>query len=158
MDISSGKLSGLERLKMRSIRFRAWDKKNKEMTEFANYGILTEESEGLLFFRQDHTKESSGEFELMQFTGLKDKNGKEIYEGDIVLHKECEFDVLWCNASFKLMERKSLVSMEFGDCFFSDILGRVCNCNVDSLWDFEVIGNIYENPELFKEKYDQPNK
>jgi len=71
---------------------------------------------------------------LMQYTGLKDKNGKEIYEGDLFnymcddgcIEKNCE--VVFNDGAFRT---------RWG-CLIKDIID----------WEFEVIGNIYENPEL----------
>jgi len=70
-------------------------------------------------------------WKLMQFTGLKDKNGKEIYEGDIV----------------SAFGRTSAVKFHDGyfDCGIDYIESQ--SLNVDS---YEIIGNIYENPELLK--------
>lgn len=72
---------------------------------------------------------SQAAYELMQFTGLKDKNGKEIYEGDLVAH----------NASAKPID------VEFIDGTFEPF------SKSDFGWTStlcEIIGNIYENPEL----------
>ena len=90
---------------------------------------------------------SSGEdsAKLMQFTGLKDKNGKEIYEGDIVLSKY--FD----NRIDKYVKRKAKVMFERG-CFlvkngyWTPLLTNI----IGDTWALEIIGNIYENPELLK--------
>jgi hypothetical protein len=75
--------------------------------------------------------------ELMQYTGLLDKNGVEIYEGDICMHHYFhEKGVIeWINASFKLCyddgDHETLLPID--------------------LEHYEVIGNVYENPELLKE-------
>ncbi|UCF13212.1 MAG: hypothetical protein JSW06_02865 [Thermoplasmatales archaeon] len=112
---------------MREIKFRACDKR-KNLYEDAkrmyyNVYIISESDvsiNGLRFSIKD--------FEIMQFTGLKDKNGKEIYEGDIVLVD---------------MGYRNLIIIEFKNGSY----------NVNS-WivngDCEVIGNIYENPELLR--------
>lgn len=111
---------------MREIKFRAWDKERNEM----RYGF-----EGQIDweFRDDYP--------LMQYTGLKDKNGKEIYEGDIIQ--------LWKD---KIKAYK--VEIKWNDHY----LGYEPWCQyIDGLdspeqwgYEMEVIGNIYENPELLK--------
>ena len=89
-----------------------------------------------------------GADKLMQFTGLKDKNGKEIYEGDIVKY-------------YKWEDNYDIADIKFGDCEINHEYG--CwgyyrnNKHKDILElgrekDYEVIGNIYENPELTTNK------
>lgn len=89
----------------------------------------------------DYITVSPDEIELMQSTGLKDKNGKEIFEGDIVDYKGREAVVKWHGSYASFIYR-----------FVDGLKERV------SEWDplflacyhFEVIGNIYENPELLE--------
>jgi uncharacterized phage protein (TIGR01671 family) len=123
---------------VREIKFRAWDKEHRCMIE--NVGIQTEK------YADKITISSSGIFVgnkcnsmvLMQFTGLRDKNGREIYEGDIVAgwfnNQKIVGQVFYgSNAAF-FIQRKGLLGISL--------------INAD-IW-LEVIGNIYENPELLK--------
>lgn len=103
-------------MKEREIKFRAWDKKWLFMTYPCTLEDIKNGFEGIFGKNKD----------LMQYTGLKDKNGKEIYEGDIVNHKYYSTPIV---ITFK------------NGCFES---GDV-NITDKSL---EIIGNIYENPEL----------
>ncbi len=88
------------------------------------------------FFKELNTINTKYAIVLMQYTGLKDKNGKEIYEGDILKDEEGAWVVFYDakDASFALrpIEDKN-------DTLFYTLEG-----------DFEIIGNIYENGELLK--------
>lgn len=118
---------------MREAKFRAWEKFLKQMIPVDNIDfeqkMINTESAWRMF----------DEIEIMQYTGLKDKNGKEIYEGDICNCREyeCFGKVEWNNeeAGFYFC-----VVMEGGG-FEEEHL-------YDYVDELEVIGNIYENPEL----------
>ena len=115
---------------MREIKFRAWDKTEKVMLhwDFIEDDMLP-------------TVLSYGDFIPMQYTGLHDKNGKEIYEGDVVLYSSewgnCE--VVWKYGGFGL-EVNGVGGFTDGFHSFSTVSAGQKDC--------EVIGNIYENPEL----------
>lgn len=127
---------------MREIKFRAWDVAEKKMYE--NVGmigtlVILEYSQGGYDFYEielnsyDHHDEK---LKVMQYTGLKDNNGKEIYEGDVLSNgQHIDWIVFHDEASFKVKHVGSITR----DCW---VLNREMSENR------EVIGNIYENGEL----------
>lgn len=131
---------------MRVPKFRAWDKISKKMfpvmmIDFGQSYVMIEEINGLWCERD------FDEIELMRPTGLKDKNGKEIFEGDIVKYKykKCTFtDIATYSKFYAFFGLKD----DTGDliCSFDWLLENVGKDG------FEVIGNIYENPELLEEE------
>lgn len=142
---------------MREIKFRAFDKKDNEMFYSSMYQDKTSMACGLGNFLSEC---SDIEDTLMQYTGLKDKNGVEIYEGDVVKwghlpnRSECshrvakvemfpslQFNILHYIDS-KTLEKKKGNKHIFG---FSNFIYK------DTHNSLEVIGNIYENQELLKE-------
>ena len=157
---------------MRDIKFRAFIRKHKNVDE-KDWNKMVEIS-GIDFGDPfgEYEFEKDGEFycidkkyiELMQYTGLKDKNNKEIYEGDIILtyikakNKET-------NKTIEPYDNKEAVSWgvweddEYGYKINTWLLGANYLAEYtkygNSYWDaveekFEVVGNIYENPELIK--------
>ena len=125
---------------MREIKFRAWVKEKKAIFEVILIDYVTKKVTYLLE-RVGHLLSirdaKFNDIEFMQYTGLKDKNNKEIYEGDI----------------FHIGSKKILYVVEWIDC---GLKGRqIKNISWIGLdyWkdDIEVIGNIYENPELMEE-------
>lgn len=133
---------------MNNLKFRAWDKK-KDI--FTNYQIV----DNMLYFMDKFTgawirDDNQDRFALMQSTGLKDKNGKEIFEGDIVncgylftgSPFEEEDDYTEDIGVIKIVNCGAVVKIN-GD--FECLVDVLNNCE-----DFEVIGNIYENKELLE--------
>ncbi len=111
----------------REIKFRVWDKEHNKM--LPTFTLL----EAII----RHSSPEMAICEFMQYTELKDKNGKEIYEGDVVVYEfnNRTYRIEFLNGEF-LLRRK-----------FKNIENKVFD-EVDYGKEIEIIGNIYENPEL----------
>jgi len=136
---------------MREIKFRAWGKLKSKM--FGHFAI---NSSGNRIADEEYRGHScdwenlTSDVVLMQYTGLKDKNGVEIYEGDVV--RAMKWFGLSKHPYREQRPIKGNISWDessFG--FAVDKDGKPEWCVFDLL-EPEVIGNIYENPELLEEK------
>jgi uncharacterized phage protein (TIGR01671 family) len=126
---------------MREIKFRAWDKFNQYIThDISIISLLL-----LMLFKNKPIKNHT----LMQYTGLKDKNSKEIYESDLVIgifgtgmqgFKSTHNQKRKCEIKFSPESGYYLKTID-GD-FKYRFYPLISEC--------EIIGNIYENPELLK--------
>lgn len=125
-------------------KFRAWDEDHKYM-EYTDKNLVVcfsdEGAEVTDHTTFSHSCTSMQNYELMQSTGLKDKNGTEIYEGDIVQHSEKPNP--WFSYPFEVIQART------GEWRLDNFrCGTVLAfSNQDEL---EVLGNIYENPELLE--------
>lgn len=148
---------------MREIKFRAWDSKNKKMWFPASFksGVGCDVPNEYL----KHTEtdiflccRSNGVI-FMQFTGLHDKNGKEIYKGDIVLLtnpdeqiQKCKLicSVIFSWASFGVQVER-VEQWEGYNVKHPDVGSILWFLNITECKIIEVIGNEFEHPELLKE-------
>jgi len=145
---------------MREIKFRAWDNIGKEMTEVDtmlwnhpapkdgwNPKYLKLKYNDNTFSEMIHIFDHKHFVNIMQYTGFHDKNGKEIFEGDIInirIDKKGDvgrnFSIIWFDGAWYLNDMISSLrnfTDEYGD-----------KCNNDKKVIIEIKGNIYENPKL----------
>lgn len=132
---------------MREVKFRLYSKEEKEM-------FYPEHIEKIDFYNKFARVEGKGfygyfdfsedESVLMEYTGLKDKNGKEIYEGDIIIHKNPKpfrdliYEIVFLKGGFAIKNNDYIKDL-------SEFLKESSKA--------EVIGNKYKNPELLSENY-----
>lgn len=139
---------------MREIKFKIWDKtRNKMLTSNCGAFLLTQEGNAVFHQNGNNPLEALIEqidYEVLMYTGLKDKNGTEIYEGDIIrTHENRIQKVIWHNNGFKL-EYKFKRSYR-GESYWETRKDIELSETNNKRWGIKVIGNIYENPELLKE-------
>lgn len=119
---------------MRDIKFRGWDKERKYF--IADSGVFIN-GIGSIYVQDMHygtiNKIDDDSIDIMLYIGLTDIKNKKIYEGDILQCNNVKYEVRWSsNGMFVLM----VDNME---------VGMLCEYTMDK---FEIVGNIYENPEL----------
>lgn len=138
----------------RKIKFRAWDDKNKKWLlgyEYKNIGGFSLTGECVLFgewggvfdtFLFNKDGKNWNDLKIMEFTGQKDKNEIDIYEGDIVNDDELGNGIVIFQSGCFFMMYDADTNMEFLG-LKTDKFGRLQEKRI-----VEILGNIYENPEL----------
>ena len=130
---------------MREIKFRAWLKEDKKME---NVKTMDFTDKTIRCLKKNEfinayllRRVSFDDVELLQYTGLKDKNGKEIYEGDILFFRDenMKYVVVWQDAAFII---KSIEIRKYSEkMYWIDDVEICC----------EIVANIYENKNLLEE-------
>lgn len=127
---------------MREIKFRVWDPAGQQMCPVIAADFQDNQSKVFCRLPKSGAQEIFSA-DLMQYIGVKDKNGVEIYEGDIIRGHTGRYQV------------DCVVRWSMGNCGFiaePTIMERTYLClNPGSTKSYEVIGNIYENPEFARE-------
>jgi len=128
------------------FKFRAWDKANNRFVNHNQWLNNTEVSASVLV--QSILTINHQEWVIMQYIGLKDKNGVEIYEGDIISQISTEGEEVIHIIGYETFEA-SFVAY-FKKYYYTDM--GFCGLTTRWIDRKEVIGNIYENPELLEDK------
>lgn len=148
---------------MREIKFRAWDKEKKEMREVRDIAWDAHGGIDVGYSYDPMNEYRGGSDTLMQFTGLLDVEGKEIYEGDVVktpkyiIGSEPAYyenhEVVFDRGIFGLKPTHHITPLaetESGVKESKDYISNYGEIYRRYRPEVEVIGNIYENPELLK--------
>ncbi|MGC3784718.1 YopX family protein [Enterococcus faecalis] len=120
-------------------KFRAWDKNTNDMVDVKTIDLEKDGSIGCIVDYNGINLDVS-ECILMQSTGLKDKNGVEIFEGDVLYYIPFESHI---NDSIVVFEKGSFCKKMLRN-------GKLTSVKFIDSEEYEVIGNIHENPELLE--------
>ncbi|WP_431162817.1 YopX family protein [Bacillus mycoides] len=117
---------------MQVVKFRVWDMKRKEMVYINDLYFF--EEEGIHEIIDGIAKGHHTAYKIMQYTSMKDKKGKRVYEGDIISYRDRVYE----------SDEREVI------CFIDGGFGTK-DWWLRDIGEYEVVGNVYENPELIEE-------
>ena len=127
---------------MKELKIKAWLKKEKKMVSIIgidfNYGYIRYTEDDNLF-NSDYKVAEFKDIELLQFTGLKDNGGQELYEADVIKFNDGIDDIY------------GLISYDDEDATYRVSYENITEHLSDREGDFEIVGNIFENPDLHEQ-------
>ena len=127
---------------MKEFKMKAWLKKEKKMVAIIgidfNYEYIRYTEDGNLFNENYKTAEFK-DIELLQFSGAKDKAGQELYEADVIKFNDGIDDIY------------GLISYDDEDATYRVSYENITEHLSDLEGDFEIVGNIFENPDLHEQ-------
>lgn len=127
---------------MKELKIKAWLKKEKKMVSIIgidlNYQYIRYSDDGNLF-KDDYKIAEFKDIELLQFTGAKDKAGQEVYEADVIKFNDGIDDIY------------GLISYDDEDAVYCVSYENVTEHLSNMAGDFEIVGNIFENPNLHEQ-------
>lgn len=127
---------------MKEFKMKAWLKKENKMVSIIgidlNYQYIRYSDDGNLF-KDDYKIAEFKDIELLQFTGVKDKAGQEVYEADVIKFNDGIDDIY------------GLISYDDEDAVYCVSYENVTEYLLNMAGDFEIVGNIFENPNLHEQ-------
>lgn len=127
---------------MKEFKMKAWLKKENKMVSIIgidlNYQYIRYSDDGNLF-KDDYKIAEFKDIELLQFTGAKDKVGQEVYEADVIKFNDGIDDIY------------GLISYDDEDAVYCVSYENVTEHLSNMAGDFEIVGNIFENPDLHEQ-------
>ena len=127
---------------MKEFKMKAWLKKENKMVSIIgidlNYQYIRYTDDGNLF-KDDYKIAEYKDIELLQFTGVKDKAGQEVYEADVIKFNDGIDDIY------------GLISYDDEDAVYCVSYENVTEHLSNMAGDFEIVGNIFENPNLHEQ-------
>ncbi|EGN67130.1 YopX family protein [Fusobacterium animalis] len=127
---------------MKEFKMKAWLKKENKMVSIIgidlNYQYIRYTDDGNLF-KDDYKIAEFKDIELLQFTGVKSKAGQEVYEADVIKFNDGIDDIY------------GLISYDDEDAVYCVSYENVTEHLLNMAGDFEIVGNIFENPDLHEQ-------